>query len=342
MKHGVHKMRILYGLVSVLFATSVLLSGCSSQQQQGSETGGAGDTGAGDTAVETETDYPSRSISYVIPFAAGGGTDVQGRVFVQFFNQELPEEVIVSNITGSSGTIGANDVLNAPADGYMILHGYAGWPIPYLMGNAEFTYKDFDTLCMFSQSQYAVLVKSDAPWETIEDLVADAKANPGEIRAGMGTGQQGHAAALLLGMGAGAEFKFIDIGGTVPKPPELLAGRVDFYCDPLPSAEQYLESGDFRCLGIFSNEPVEGIEYPALGEVFGTNMSLPTQNGIWLRKGTPDNVKQVLLEAAEKTCSNPEYIEACERLSIQPCFMGEEEYQAYLEEEFALYEQIFA
>ena len=341
MKHGACKFRMLFALVTLLLTVSVLLSGCNSSPT--SDAGGStSNEAASEGSVEGEADYPTRSISYVIPFAAGGGTDVQGRVFVQYFNQELPEEVVVSNITGSSGTIGANDVLNAPADGYKILHGYAGWPIPYLMGNAEFTYKDFDTLCMFSQSQYAVLVKSDARWETIEDLIEEAKANPGTIRAGMGTGQQGHAAALLLGLGAGAEFKFVDIGGTVPKPPELLAGRVDFYCDPLPSAEQYLESGDFRCLGIFSNEAVEGIDYPALGEIFDTNMNLPTQNGIWLKKGTPDNIKSILLEAAEKTCNNPEYIEACEKLSIQPCFMDTEEYLTYLEDEFALYEQIFS
>lgn len=337
-------------LLAMLMMVSIM-AGCQSgttgteSPNPGSTTPVEENTANTSTGGEENTDnpeYPTRTIQYVIPFAVGGGTDVMGRSFLKWFNTHVSQEVVATNITGASGTIGAKEVMSTGTDGYKILHGCTSWPIAYYCGAADFTYEDFELLCMYSTGPHALVVKSDARWDTIEEFIEEAKANPGTISVGSNIGSTNHAAYMLLQQVLDTEFVVKDVGGTTPKYPEIMSGRVDMIFDPISASLPYVKSGDMKILAIFANERDPNFpDVPAMGELCGTDMDLSYYNGIWAAKGTPEYIQEYLIEKARETVESQEFIDECANNYMTPLFMDKEEYIEFTQQQYALYEKIF-
>lgn len=334
-------MKRIAALLLAMLMMLAVVTGCQSGTT-GEQTSNPDASAAVSGGGEENPEYPTRTIQYVIPFAVGGGTDVMGRSFLKVFNEFVDQEVVATNITGASGTIGAKEVMDTGADGYKLLHGCTSWPIAYYCGAADFTYEDFEPVCMFSTGPHALVVKADARWDTIEDFIEEAKANPGTISVGSNIGSTNHAAYMLLQKVLGTEFVVKDVGGTTPKYPEILADRVDMIFDPISASLPYVKSGDMKILAIFANERDPNFpDIPAMGEVCGTDMDLSYYNGIWMAKGTPEYIQEYIIEKTKETVESQAFIDECASNYMTPLFMDKEEYIEFTKEQYALYEKIF-
>ncbi len=311
----------------VILTISLILSLCAGLFAQAGEDG---------TAVS----YPEKDITLVCPFGAGGTTDTSARIMAKYLEKELGVRINVVNVTGAAGTVGANEVLNSQADGYKLLVSYAGFPIPYLLGNADFTYEDFTNVALFASMDMAIYTNSESQFKTLDDIVDYARANPGKFKFGAGLGTVAHFAALLVENNAGIDLQVVEVGGPKPKEPELLSGRVDAFFAPFGAAAQFVESGQFLVTTTFGDVRSKFTPDIPTAKEMGYDMGLLQHTGFWAPKGIPAEALDVLSAAIEKVASDPAFVEEYTNMSITATFLGPDEYRAYLAEDFAKFEEI--
>ncbi|MDI3305815.1 MAG: tripartite tricarboxylate transporter substrate binding protein [Acetobacteraceae bacterium] len=205
-------------------------------------------------AVRAQERFPARPLRMVVPFAAGGSTDILARICAQLLNERLGQPVVVDNITGAGGTLGASRVAEAPADGYTLLAGTPG-PItinPHLQPRIPYQpLRDFAPVAFVGDSPSVVVVRRDSPIRSIRDLVERAKANPGGLTyASSGVGSFAHLSGELFKWRAGVDLSHVPYRGTAPAATDIIAGRVDVMFENYPSVQGYITSGDLRPLAV--------------------------------------------------------------------------------------------
>jgi tripartite-type tricarboxylate transporter receptor subunit TctC len=170
--------------------------------------------------------FPNKPIELVVPYPAGGGTDVLGRAFAQAAVKHLPQSLIVMNKPGASGAIGWADVLNGKPDGYKMVLLATDLMTQPNIGYTKITYEDFTPIARLNYDPAAITVRADAPWNTVEEFVAAAK--KGDFRIGNGgNGSTWHLAAAAIEDKTGAKFNHIPYAGAAPAILALLGGHLD-------------------------------------------------------------------------------------------------------------------
>lgn len=178
-------------------------------------------------ALHAET-YPGKAVELVVPASAGGGTDALARAFAEIVKKHLPQPLIVNDRPGASGVVGMSDVLNGKPDGYKVSVVIAELVILPHLNLAKFTYADFQPVARLNADPSAITVRADAPWNTIEEFLAAAKAKPDEMRVGnSGNGSIWHLAAAGLEDKAGVKFNHVPYQGAAPGVVALLGGHID-------------------------------------------------------------------------------------------------------------------
>ena len=198
--------------------------------------------------------FPSRGMRVVIPFAAGGSTDILGRLCAQILTEKLGQTTVAENVTGAGGTIGAQRVLDAPADGYTLMAGTPG-PItinPHLQPRIPYQpLRDFAPVAFVGDSPAVIVVRRDSPIRTLGDLLARAKAEPGKLTyASAGIGSFAHLSGELFKWRAGVDMTHVPYRGTAPAATDIIGGRVDVMFENYPSVQGQLNSGELRTLAI--------------------------------------------------------------------------------------------
>ena len=208
-------------------------------------------------AAQEATDFPSRSIRIVVPYAAGGGADILSRLVGQQLTERLKQSVVVENRGGASNTIGMQAVATAPADGYTL--GLAT-PVfvmtPSLMKKHPYDpLRDFQPVAMIGFTPLVLVVHPSVPAKSIGEFVALARSRPGSLNyASLGAATtQGLAATMFNGM-TGVEAVQVPYKGSAPGVADLLAGNVQFMFNALPSMLQHIQAGKLRALGVSSKE----------------------------------------------------------------------------------------
>ncbi|HAK44808.1 MAG TPA: hypothetical protein DCO79_02650, partial [Spirochaeta sp.] len=188
------------------------------------------------TTAEAAPDFPTDAIDFLIPFGAGGSADLVGRAIASAAEKVLGEPVVPINKPGAGGGIMYAALEKSKNDGYTV-----GWNSTSVLtssniGNVPFKYDAFDNLCRIGYTSMPIAVRADSPWQTIEELTAYAKANPGAIKIGnAGTGSGTHLTAVLYEHAAGIKVVHVPLGAK-RRVPSLLGGEVEAICVPLPEA----------------------------------------------------------------------------------------------------------
>jgi tripartite-type tricarboxylate transporter receptor subunit TctC len=289
---------------------------------------------------EPDAFVPERDITLVNPYEAGGTSDIPSRIYADFISKNMGGRLMnVNCIGGAGGAVGAQEVMNANADGYTILVAPAGYAMNYAKGGLDWTYEAFEPVCLYVTSVLAVAVRADSPYETYQDLVDAVKAAPGKVNMGIATG--GLPQFSVYAMEAHDEMKFntVDIGGTSVKATELLAGRVDVMIDSLGGMQSYVESGDFRLLAVFADS-----RHPAypdvptmleLGFAEDETSVMSQVFGIWAPKGTPAEAIDYIAGQFEAAANDPDTVEKLNAQCYTASFMDTEDYVGYLEAMYA-------
>lgn len=199
-------------------------------------------------------DYPNRPIKLVVPFAAGGTTDIIGRIVGEGLSKKLGQPVVVDNRAGAGGNIGAAAVANATPDGYTLLMGYNGTNTinPSLYAKLGWDpVKSFEPLSMVARVNNAVVVHTSLPVKTLPDLVAYARAHPGALNYGSaGAGTIFHLAAEMLAQQAGVRMTHVPYKGAAPALTDLMGGQIQFMITTLPTALQHIKAGKVRAIAV--------------------------------------------------------------------------------------------
>jgi len=247
--------------------------------------------------------YPDRAIHVIAPFAPGGGSDIAARQFGQFLTDQFKVDAIVENRPGAGGSVGARQVAKAASDGYTLLLGTMGNQIvnQYLLPDMNFDpAEDLVAVGWFSNVPNVLVVRSDSPFKTAEELIAAAKDRPnGLIYGSGGMGTSTHLAVELFGDMGGLKLTHVPYKGSAPAIVDLIGGRVDFLIDNLISSETQIKSGRLRVLAVATKERLAAYpDVPAISELPGfEGYQAVSWTGIFAPKGTPPDRIDILSKA---------------------------------------------
>jgi tripartite-type tricarboxylate transporter receptor subunit TctC len=277
--------------------------------------------------------FPDRSITLVVPWAAGGGTDTLARTLVKNAKKYFGVTLTVVNRVGGTGAIGMNSVATARPDGYTVgvitfhLSAYR------LMGLAELSYKDFDLIALLNRSPAGISVRADSPFKTLKDLVEYAKANPGVVTVGhAGPGQAWHLAAASLAQKLGLKFTYVPFDGAAPTRTALVGGHISVATTGMDEVLQFYKTKQIRILAV--NNVTRHPAFPDVPTV--AEAGYPIENpvldwrGLGVPKGTPPEVLKVLRDGFRKAAEDPDYIKLMDDLALPRMYLEHDKFGEFL------------
>jgi tripartite-type tricarboxylate transporter receptor subunit TctC len=269
-----------------------------------------------------EPSFPTKgNIELTVLFAAGSSADITARIVAEGMSRYLPGNVIVVNRPGAGGAIGYKHVASQKADGYALVWNSNSISTAYYSGLLPFDYRAFDPVARVLVESPVLAVRADAPWKTLAEFLADARAHPGRLTVGnSGIGSHTHISSAALFKAAGVEVTEVPYAAAQVVP-GLIGGQIDALVQLPGALATYVKAGKVRLLAALISQ-----RDPALPDVptaieQGVNVSVEAWRGIAAPRGTPARVVSALEAAIRKTVDAPEFAQACERLGVRPAYL---------------------
>jgi len=289
-------------------------------------------------AAEKPKDYPNRPITIIVPGPAGGISDVGVRIMGESLKKLFGQAILVENKPGAAGQIAYTDFKNnAKPDGYTISQVSSPHIHAIVLDatrKALFTMKDFQPVANHVQDPGAILVRPDSPFKTLEDFLAAAKANPGQIKvSSTGLGGDDHLAILNVQHKSGLRFNIIHTAGSPQAMAAVLGGHIDVNFDNIGGFLAPVKSGQARLLAVMMNKRhPEFPDVPTFREK-GIDAISSSTRGYCVPAGTPKELVRYLEENMKKAMEDPEHIKRAKDIGLELNFMSGEEYGKFLEEQ---------
>jgi tripartite-type tricarboxylate transporter receptor subunit TctC len=253
--------------------------------------------------------YPSRSLSIVVPFPAGGPTDVLARIVAERMRVSLGQTVVVENVSGAGGTIAVGKVVHAPPDGYTLSIGQmtshvlsgAAYPVTYDL------LKDLEPVALLTSAPLWVIARADLPANNLQEFVAWLKANPDKASvATIGTGSPAHVWAVFFKEKTGTHYQLVPYRGAAPAMQDMTAGRIDFAALEASYTLPFVKAGRVKAFAVLSAKRWSAApDVPTIDEAGFTGLQMPYWNGLWVPKGTPKEIVARLNKAVVETMADP-------------------------------------
>lgn len=254
--------------------------------------------------------FPDRSLTMVIPFAAGGPTDVLGRIMAQAMGEILGQTVIVENIGGAGGMTGGKRVADAKPDGYTMLMGTVG-----TQAQGQTLYKkplynavtDFTPVALIAEVPIVVIARPDIPANNLKEFIAYAKANASKMSFGSaGAGSATHLGCVVADMAMGVDITHVPYKGSAPAMTDLISGRIDFFCEVLSTAKAFIDGHKVKAIVLMTDKRSPVLpDVPTAEEQGIKGFQAYTWNALFLPKDTPADVVKKLNDAAVKAMNSP-------------------------------------
>jgi tripartite-type tricarboxylate transporter receptor subunit TctC len=294
--------------------------------------------------VQAQEKFPSRPMTIICPYGAGGGTDAVARMVAALMEQDLGQPVNVVNRTGGGGAVGHTACATAAPDGYTMVLCATDITMLHWMGTAQVNYRELRAVGQVNFDAAAVNVRADAPWKTVKELQDYAKANPGKLKAS-GTGKGGcwdmARAGWLIAAGVSPDaIPWVPSSGAAPALQDILSGGLAMSTCSLPEARALIEAKKIKCLAVMADKRLEIFpDVPTLKES-GVNWSFGVWRGILVPKGTPDNVVAILEKSLEKAYKNPKYKEFMDKSGLGMVWRSAAEFDKFMAAEDASNEKV--
>jgi tripartite-type tricarboxylate transporter receptor subunit TctC len=253
--------------------------------------------------------YPSRSVTVVVPFPAGGPSDVVARIVTEEMGKILGQSMVVENVGGAGGTIGSARVAAANPDGYTLLAGSMGSHVaaPVLTPSVKYdSERDFTPIGFTAHAPAVIVAKKDFPANDLREFVNYLKQRGDSVKqAHGGIGSSSHMACLLFSSAAGVRPSLVAYRGTGPALNDLIGGHVDFFCDQAVSLIPQIAAGTIKAYGVSSNERLAALPNVPTAKEAGVNYQMSIWAGIFAPKGTPKPIIDKLAAALDRALDNP-------------------------------------
>lgn len=276
-------------------------------------------------------DYPTKPVEFIVPWSPGGGSDTLMRIVSNNVDPYLNEEMPVINIPGVGGTVGLTEASRRAADGYTISQVHEGLLTASITGITDLTWQDFDPIALMTASPQFLVSNPDLPYSTMDELVAYAEENPGEVTIGVTLGGVPHLHAAMIEDAYGFEFNYVGYEGTGERIRALVGGNLDLAIGDVSSAGQFVENGDLVFLATGAPERMaQAPDVPTFKEL-GADLDLAVTRGIVMPKGAQQEARDSLEAALGELAEDEDFIEQVNNAGAEVQFRGQEDYAAYLE-----------
>jgi tripartite-type tricarboxylate transporter receptor subunit TctC len=253
--------------------------------------------------------YPTRAITVVVPFPAGGPSDVVARIVTEHMSRTLGQQMVIENVGGAGGTLGSGRVATAQPDGYTLLAGSMGSHVsaPILTPNVRYdSERDFAPVGFTAHAPAVIVAKKDFPAKDLREFVAYLKKNGDSVKqAHGGIGSSSHMACLLFNTAAGVKPTSVAYRGTGPAMNDLVGGHVDFFCEQAVSVAGQITSGGVKAYGVSASERLGALPNVPTAREAGVNYQMSIWAGIFAPKGTPKAIVDRLAAALNKALDDP-------------------------------------
>jgi tripartite-type tricarboxylate transporter receptor subunit TctC len=288
--------------------------------------------------------YPTKPVRLIIPYPPGGGADTISRPIAQRLGENLKQQIIVDNRGGAGGNIGMELAAKSPPDGYTLVFALTAQLAvnPALYKKVAYDpIKDFEPITLLGSGPYVILVHPSLPAKSVKELIALARARPGQISyASSGSGSGGHLAIELLNHTAHVKMLHIPYKGGGPALVATLAGEAQVLAAPYATARPHMESGRLRALAVTTSKRLPGVDLPTVSEA-----ALPGFDaGVWYAflapAGTPREIVTKLNGEIRRAMATPEVKAVLSRAAIDPIGSSPEELSRYMKSELAKWAKV--
>ena len=265
--------------------------------------------------------FPSRLITIVVPFSAGGPSDAVARVLAERMKTTLGGTIVVENVTGAGGSIGVGRAVRSPADGYTISFGNLGTHVAngaiYRLGYDLVT--DLEPVMLLPSNPMIIVSKNAVPAKSLKELIAWMKARPAPVSVGTaGAGSASHIAGLYFESVTGIKLQYVPYRGTAPAMNDLVAGQIDLMIDQTANAISQVRAGTIRAYAITDSKRIESEpDIPTTDEAGIAGLHMTLWSGLWVPKNTPKVIIAKLNAAAIDALNDPAVRKQLESLGLQ-------------------------
>ncbi len=284
--------------------------------------------------------WPTRPLTLVVPFAAGGPSDVAGRIIAQRMSELLGQQVVVENPSGAGGTLGSSRVAKSVPDGYQFVIGNIGthaWSQSLYKKPPYDTVADFLALSLVVESPRAVITPTSFPANSLPEFITYIRANQATAKFGSaGAGSASHVSCILLNAALGVSITHVPYRGLGPAMQDLIAGRIDYMCDSPSTSLPQIEANLVKAIATTGQQRSASLPNVPTAQEQGLNFDVNSWQGLFLPKGTPEPTVRRLTQAISETLDSQsvrERFEAIGESVIPPARRGPEYFAKFVAEE---------
>ena len=253
--------------------------------------------------------YPTKTITMIVPFAAGGPTDTVARLVAQSMGTKLKQQIIIENVGGAGGTIGAARVAKAAPDGYtLFLHHIGQSTAPALYRKLSYNAQtDFEPIGLVTDVPMTIVARKDFPARDMKEFLSYVKANKDKVTyANAGVGSASHLCGMLFMTAIGTDLTTVPYKGTGPAMNDLLGGQVDIMCDQTTNTTSQIKSGKIKAYGVTTKARLPNMpDLPTLNESGLPGFEVAVWHGLYAPKGTPKQIVDTLASALQTALKDP-------------------------------------
>ena len=277
-------------------------------------------------ATAQADDFPSKPITVVVPFAAGGPTDTVARLVAQAMSANLKQTVLIENVGGAGGTVGAGRVARAPGDGYtLLLHHIGHSTAPSLYRKLSYDpVSDFEAIGLITDVPMTFVARKDFPPKNMQEMVAYVKANKDKVTyANAGIGSASHLCGMLFMTSIQTDLTTVPYKGTGPAMNDLLGGQVDFMCDQTTNTTSQIKGGKIKAYAVTSKNKVPSLpDLPTADSAGVPGFEVGSWHGLYAPKGTPGPVVDRLVKALQAALQDATVKQRFADLGTEPVAMS--------------------
>ena len=282
-------------------------------------------------------DWPAKPITIVVPFVAGGTTDIVARIVAQALSERLHQSVVVENVGGAGGTLGASNAARAPADGYTIFMATVAHTMaPGIYKKLSYDFeKDFEPITIAASVPNILIVNPSLPAKSVPELITYIKANPGKVNYGSaGVGSTEHMSGALFRSLAGLDIVHVPYRGGAPMLADLVAGHIQMSIETSGAATPFIKGGQVRALAVSpAKRSALFPDLPTLAEAGLPGYDVTTWYGVLVPKGTPQPIRDKLYGELTDILKSPDVVARLRDIGAEPGGQSPQQFASFIRAE---------